>query len=180
MTRYSDIRRGAQLNEALTNYVQYLTTPRTPKTNTRGARPAQQQVFVLPYSIDLGTDQVVAVKSPTEGVNRLVPLINNTTDTQAEVLTAKGSKTPVVIQGFSPARLVTFENTTRSVTVATSDITKSKYLKYAGDRYQCAFGKKAANDDINDAFNILLAAAKARTGLEVNRVSMQPERISRR
>lgn len=177
MTRYSDIKRGARLNNQLTNYIQYLSTPRTPNPNSRGARPDQNRVYVVPYGVDLGTSEVVGVNTPAAGYNRLAANVINTTDTQAEVADALGSKTAVGVSGFSPAKLVTFENATRSVTVATSDITQNKYLKYSGTRFACAFGRKTATDDIFDAFAKLKEVCLARTNLEVNRVSLTLERV---
>lgn len=180
MSRYSDIRRGAQLKTALDNYVQYLQTPRAPRLNTRGARAAQIRTFIVPYGIDIAADEVVPVSSPAAGYNRLQGLINSTNNTQAEVTNDVGTKTPTNVVGFSPARLVTFENATRSVTTPTSDVTKREYLKYAGTRFQCAFGRKVAADDLYDAFQILKTAALGRPNLAVNRVSLINERIRSR
>lgn len=53
MGRYTDIRRGAQLNQALGNYITYLQTPRDPQVGSRGARPPQRQVYVTPFNFDL-------------------------------------------------------------------------------------------------------------------------------
>lgn len=179
MARYSDIRRGQRLNQSLQNYVTYLTTPRTPNLNTRGARAAQRNVYIEPYGVDVATDEIFVVRSPVEGYNRLATLINGA-GTQSQVGDTAGAKTPNEVAGFQPAKLVTFENATRSVTVATSDITQNRYLKYAGERYSCAFGKKTATDDLLDAIEILRAAAKARANLEINRVSVTVERQSQR
>lgn len=176
MSRYSDIKRGQRLNQALTAYTTYLTTPRTPNLNTRGARPAQTTLYVEPYGFDIASDQIVAVRNPTEGYNQLNTLINGA-GLQSLVANALGGKTAISRTGFTPARLITFQNNTRSVSVSTSNVTGQRYLKYSGNRYACAFGKRVAGDDLIDAINALRSAAKARTGFEVNRVSVTPERI---
>lgn len=176
--RYSNIRQGRQLNDALGNYITYLQTPRTPKINSRGDRPPSQVVYVVPFGQDLATDEVTPVNSPTAGVGRLSGLIN-AAGTGGEVLTTLGAKTPAYVEGFNPARLVTFENATKTKTVATSDVTKLPYLKYTGERFTCAFGRKTATDDLEDVFQALYAAARARTGLQVNRISLVIERFKR-
>jgi hypothetical protein len=78
------------------------------------------------------------------------------------------------------ARVTTFENATRSVSVATSDVTSQRYLKYSGDRFSCAFGKatKAGTGKMVDLFDALKSALKARDGLAINRVSLTPERYA--
>lgn len=177
--RYSDIRRGAQLNDALTKYISYLQTPRVPNLNSRGARPQQQNVFVVPFNFDLATDEVIPLRASQDGVNVLATFINNAA-TNAELLTTIGSKQPVSNTGFKPAKVVYFRNTTRSVTVATSDITGRKYLKYAGDTYTAPFGRKTATDDQNDCFNAIKGLILAQTGFEIQRVSLQVEKLSAR
>lgn len=179
MSRFSDIRRGAQLNAKLQAYITYLSTPRTPNLGTRGARDPQIQLYVVPYSFDVATDEVVPVRAPVDSWNLLSTFINGA-GAQSEAVNTLGSKVPLNSPGFRPARVIVFQNTTRSVTVTTSDITGGKYLKYAGTRHQSPFGRKVATDDMVDGYNIIEAALKARTGFEVNRVSLQPERVSGR
>ena len=179
MSRYSDIRRGAQLNQALTRYTSYLTTPRTSNVNSRGALDAQQTVGVVPFDLDI-TGDYVAVRSPVAGVSQLKDEIDGVTGLKVLAAADLNSKTAQAVTGFKPARVVTFQNATRAVTVATSDVTSQQYLKYSGDRFSCAFGRatKTGTGKMVDLFDALKVALKARTGLAVNRVSLTPERYS--
>lgn len=177
MGRYSDIRRAAQLNQALTNYTSYLTTPRTPNVNSRGALAAQKTIGVIPFDLDI-TDDYIAVRSPESGVARLQTVIDGVSGLKVFDTNELTGLTAASITGFKPARVTTFENTTRSVAVSTSDVTNQQYLKYNGDRFSCAFGRQtsAGTGKMIDLFDTLKAALKARSNLEVNRVSLVPER----
>jgi hypothetical protein len=181
MPRMSDVKRGRQLNEALTRYTSYLTTVRTPNVNSRGARAAQTVCGVIPFDIELGAGEIIQVNSPTEGVAALSTIINE--NPGSEVLTGNGlnGKTVAVFRGFKPARVVVVQATTRSVTVATSGITGSRYLKYQNtDRFSCAFGRQsdASTGKMVTVFQELKGRYRNRTGFEINRVSITPEKFS--
>ena len=179
MSRYSDIRRGAQLNQSLTRYTSYLTTPRTPNVNSRGALDAQQSVGVIPFDLDI-TDDYVAARSPVAGVSRLQSVIDGVSGLKVLAGNDLTGQTAQAVTGFKAARVTTFENATRGVTVATSDVTNQQYLKYSGDRFSCAFGRATAagTGKMIDLFDALKGALKARTGLAINRVSLTPERYA--
>lgn len=176
--RYSRIREAGQLNIALTNYINYLTTPRTQNIGSRGARPASKSAYVVPFGFDVATDEVVRVQNSVAGYTALATRIN-TTGTGAEVTDTLGSKTLATVGQFSPARIVWFRNATRSTTVARSEVTNLEYLKYNGDRSSCAMGRKTSTDNEYDAFesvkSVILAA---NTSLAVNRISLSREKYS--
>jgi len=177
--RYSDITGSARLRPALDKYIAYLqgTGTRPSRINTRGPRGASKAVFVLPFGFDLPTDTVVGVNVKPDDFTALGPEIN-AAGTGGEVVDALGTKSAVERPGFSPARIVYFFNTSRSVTVATSEITGLEYLKYAGTRQSCPFGRKTATDDMEDAFQMIkLAILDANTN-QIKRVSLTKERLS--
>ncbi len=180
--RYSRVRRGAQYNEALNNYITHLQTmgTRQPKLNSRGALGTRKQVFLTPFDKDLATDEVIEARMAADHWTVMAPFINHTS-TNAELLETLGSKTVVSSVGFTPAKVIYFRNTTRSVTVAKSDVTKMDYLKYAGDRYTAPFGRKAATDDEADCAAAIRAKINAdNASFAIRRISFTPERWAAR
>ena len=176
--RYSRIREAGQLNAALTNYIQYLTQPRDRNIGTRGARPPSQSIYVTPFGFDVATDEVVRVRNSQDGYSALATRIN-AAGTGAEVLNTLGAKTLATVGQFTPARVVWFRNATRSVSVERSDVTNLQYLKYDGQRDSCGFGRKTATDNQYDAFDsIKTGILAANTNLEVNRISLSPEKYA--
>jgi hypothetical protein len=175
--RYSRIRQARQLQEALTNYTTYLNTPRQPRVNSRGAQGARINAYVTPFGYDLPPTQVVRVRNNSDDYTVLAPRVN-TSGSGAKVNNTLGSNTVVTRGGFSPARVVWFRNTTRSVSVKISDVTRTEYLKYAGERSSCAFGRAAADDNMHDAFGAVQAAILAAPPVQaINRVTLTPEKI---
>lgn len=179
--RFSRIKKGAYYNGALQNYIEYLqqAATRQPNVGSRGALPARQQVFVEPFGKDMGSGNVVAVFAAETSVTELADDINFA-GTGARVLTTLGGNTVVAAPGFSPARVNYFRNANRSVTTPVSKFTGKEYLKYAGSRFSCPFGRNTASDDQDDAFAAVKARLMAQTGLAVKRVSLQPERWRQR
>jgi hypothetical protein len=175
--RYSRIRQGAQLNQALTNYINYLSTPRVPNVNSRGARNLNQQVYVTPFKVDVATDEVAAARVNPDHFTRLGTLINGA-GTGASVETTLGANSVVSLPKFRAARVVYQHANTRVVSVETSDITGTRYLKYENvDRFSCPFGRNLENDDEGDSFLAVKAAIlQAETG-EIRRVSWTREKV---
>lgn len=171
--RYSRIREAGQLNLALTNYIQYLTQPRERNVGTRGARPESRKVYVQPFGFDIPTDEIAEVNNSVDGYNALNAEINGAAG--AEVQPGRGSLASALVGGFTPARVVWFRNATRSTSVVRSQVTNLQYLKYAGDRFSCAFGRKAAGDDEHDAFREIKTAL-VNPAFAVNRVSLSREK----
>lgn len=176
--RYSRIRQAGQLNNALTNYIQYLTEPRQRNVGTRGPRAPRKNVYVTPFGFDLVTNEVAQVTNGVDDYTALASQIN-AAGTGGEVTDTLGSKTIAQVGNFRPARVVWFRNSTVSTTVERSEVTNLQYLKYNGDRSSCAFGRAAADDNMYDAFEAIRAAIVANNpALEMNRVSLTRERYS--
>jgi hypothetical protein len=175
MGRFSDIKRGGDLKAKLDAYALYLQNPPARRLNSQGDRAPSQQAYLVPFSLNLETDEVVAVTANRDGYTQLANAVNQ--GAKSEVLNALGSKTVADVGRFRPARVNVFQNATKTKTTPNSRFTGKPYLKYAGDSYSCPFGRKAAADRLQDSFGIIRAALKARPNLLVNRISLQPERV---
>ena len=174
--RYSDIRRGAQLARDLTNYTTYLSTPREPRVNSRGARATQRTLYITPFGQDIAAAEVVRARSAADSYTALQPYL--VSGNGAQVDTAPGANSTIRIPGFRAARVVWFRNSTRSVQEVRSRVTNRAYLKYNGDTDSCVFGRATASDDEMDVFNAIKDdILQANAGLAVNRVSLTRERI---
>lgn len=177
--RYSRITQSARYTQALNRYVQYLqgTLTRTSRVGTQGARGNTKTVYVVPFGFDLPTSTYVKSTVKPDDYTFLAPRIN-TSGTGGEVL----ENTVGDIEqrtGFSAARVVSFINSTRVVSVVPSDITGLQYLKYNGDRRSCPFGRKTATDDLFDSFDAIKAALRtANASAAVCRISLQKERYN--
>jgi hypothetical protein len=175
--RYSDILQSARLRPALDRYVDYLqgTVTRPSRINTQGDRQATNPVYVYPFGLDLATGQVITAYYSTARDNALVAIINAVTGINVD--TTLGASTPVERRGFKAARVVWFRNATKTKTVGTSTVTGLQYLRYAGTRLSCPFGRDDASSpaDMFDGFNAVKTSLKAQPNLAVNRVSLVKE-----
>lgn len=180
--RYSRISASARLRPALDKYIQHLsgTVTRPSRINTRGAIGARQDVALLPFTFTVTAGQKVIVPTNAADLTALQGTIN--ASSRAEIDTAVSAVTsPLRIPGFRAARVVSFINPARSVSVATSDITGLQYLKYSGTRRSVVFGAQAANDDERDAFlDIKARLIVANASAVVKRFSLVPEKSAYR
>jgi len=175
--RYSRIRQGAQLNQALDNYINYLQTPRTPNLNSQGPRNLSMTNYVTPFMTDLAADEKAAAQVNPDHYNELQATIN-AGGTGAAVTDTLGADSVVSLPKFRAARVVLFENNTRNVTVETSDVTAQRYLKYTGTRRSCPFGRNLENDDQMDAFLQVKAGLMTLfAASEIKRVSLTREKV---
>lgn len=169
--RFSDIRRAAKLNAALTAYQAYLAKPPSTTLPTYKARPDQVSLGVSPFGLTLATGTNALVRAAEASFSALGTEIAK----EASCAAATADSTKLI--GFRPARITVFQNATKPApTLGTSKFTGLPYRVYAGDRFACPFGAKTGTDKEIDTSNKLIAAFKARTAFEINRVSVTPER----
>lgn len=176
--RYSDIKRGAELQAALTNYTNYLQTAATrpSKIGTQGARDLSKIVYIWPFTAEVGITGKCTAKCSQESFTTLSTYIN--ASPKANVGATLGADSLVSLPKFRASRVVFFQNNTRVASVATSDVTALKYLKYAGNRTSCPFGATADADDEMEAFlDIKAALLQAFASSAVKRVSLSRERV---
>lgn len=177
MSRYSRIRQGAQLNQALTNYISYISTPRTPNLNSQGPRNLTATAYVTPFMIDVAADEKATSRVNPNHYSELQATIN-AGGTGAAVTDTLGADSVVSLPKFRAARVVLFENATRAVTVETSDVTAQRYLKYSGSRRSCPFGRNLENDDQMDAFLQVKAGLMTLfSASDIKRVSLTREQV---
>lgn len=176
MTRYSDIKRAAKLKQGLDNYINYLQTlgTRPSRIGTQGPRDLSVNLFLQPFTVTVAVDERVQARCSTESNTKLRTVVDGAND--ASVSTTLGANTLISLPKFRAARIVYFENSTRSVQVETSDVTGLQYLKYAGERFSLPFGAQAATSDQTDAFLAAKAAIlAANAAAAVKRVSLTRE-----
>lgn len=169
--RFSDIRRAAKLNAALTAYQAYLAKPPSTTLPTYKPRPDQISLGITPFGLAMGASETALVSAAEASFNALG------TEIAKEASCAASTADSKKLIGFRPARISVFQNATKGTpSTATSKFTGQVYRVYAGDRFACPFGAKAGTDKEIDTAKKLIAAFKARTAFEVNRVSVTPER----
>ena len=175
--RYSDIKRGARLNAELTRYVAYLenSATRVPNLNSRGDRDPSTNGSVAPYGFDLASGEEALVEAPTPSFAKLNTVIGTAADAAFSSPAAANARK---INGFNPAKIVYFENTTKTKTVATSAVTGARYLKYAGTRYSMPFGRQSATSNLYDGFDAIRRTIQTSiTNQQVQRISLTPEKF---
>lgn len=163
--RYSNIRQGAILNAALNRYVQYLTDiDRVPNVGGGRERSPTVVLSLEPFGFDIAAG--TGVRATTTQRSRQVMQAGIGTRAIAPAAGATNQRIP----GFKAAKAVLFLGTGAS-TVATSQITGLRYLKYGGESYSHPFGRAAAGDAEYDAFSEIQTAL----GGANRRISYQAE-----
>jgi hypothetical protein len=178
MGRYSDIKRGAKLKVGLDNYINHLQTmgTRPSRIGTRGAMNLDETLFVQPFTVTVGINEYLQSRCTTGSKTKLLTIVNGADD--AAVADNLGANDLISLPKFRPARVVYFENATRSVSVQTSDVTGLQYLKYAGERFSLPFGAQTAAADQTDAFLAAKAAIlTANAAADIKRVSLSREYV---
>lgn len=192
--RYSDIRRGGELKQALDDYVQYLSNMQTRATKrqtggTYAARPGEiVPVFLRPFGVPVANTDVVqnrANDTAFAGPADLDGIPNFGTGADARFEHTTTTKTVVSApKGFSPARCTAFVRNGTPAYVR-SKVTKLYYIKYPGKSYAVPFGRQmnAAGDTEgaqeqeiyqNVKRDVLAAITPTNAG---SRVSIKDERL---
>lgn len=179
-TRYSDVRRGAELNKALTNYASYIQNAATrPSKRLQGGtverRIAKQDVAVRPFSMDNdATKPKVLVKATEQGIG-----------TGGGLATALSTRLDVTLGtdyriegGFTPAKVSYFKPSSNTRSYVQSKVTKLYYIKYTGTTYSAPFGAGSDTEEFETAKALVKADVLALDpGLDYRRVSISPERV---
>lgn len=176
--RFSDVKRGAKLNTALNNYINYLQTAgtRPSRIGTQGPRNLSVYLYIQPFTVTVAADEYLQARCTPDSDTKLRAIVNGVSD--AAVTNTLGANTVITLPKFKAARIVYFENSTRSVSVQSSDVTGLQYLKYNGERFSIPFGAQAAANDQTDAFLQAKAAIlAANAAAAVKRVSLTREYV---
>lgn len=175
--RYSQIKRGAEYDLALDNYVTYIRDAATRPTKrlrggTRGARRQTVAAALLPFGMDMAAGEYIAVRAGQNSITGLGNALTNRLFTQGTNL-ANSSK----MTGFRPARVSAFQGN-GAAAYTQSKITKLYYLKYEGDSFSAPFGALTATEEEADGYRLVRAAVITAFGAsDIKRISFSPEKV---
>lgn len=175
--KFSDVRRGAELEFALNNYIEHIRNMETRPTKRlrggeRGARRSSVLAAVLPFGMELATGDHALVRVGTGGLAGIGQALANRLFTQGTQL-ASATK----LEGFKPAKVSAFRGTGAAEYVQ-SKVTKLYYLKYAGDSYNAPFGALTATEEQAAGAAAVRTAIKSAFGVaDVQRISFSPEKV---
>jgi hypothetical protein len=176
--RYSQIKRGAEYDLALDNYVTYIRDAATRPTKRlqggqRGARRETLEAAVLPFGMELAAGTYAQTRISQSAFAGIGGALTGRVFTQGSQL---AGATP--LGKFRPARVSSFRGT-GAANYVQSKVTKLYYLKYEGDSFSAPFG--ALTNTEEEA----VGAAAVRTAIrgifgaaDIQRVSFSPEKIA--
>lgn len=175
--RYSQIKRGAEYEQALNNYVDYLRNASTRQTKrmTGGARGSTRQTIpaaLRPFGMELASGTYASARASQDSITGLGNALTNRLFTQGANLAAAGK-----VYDFRPARITAFRGTGSAIYVQ-SKITKLYYLKYAGDNFSAPFGATSDTEEEATGGRAVKAAVLTAFGSADNkRISISPEKV---
>lgn len=175
--RFSQIKKGAEYDSALTNYVDYIRNAATRPTKrlqggTRGARRQTVPAALLPFGMALPADTFVLVRISQPSVTGLGSALTNRIFTQGTQL-ANADR----MAGFRPARVQAFQGN-GNATYVQSKITKLWYLKYEGDSFTAPFGALTGNEEFETGASAVRNAIVTAFGAaDIKRISFTPEKV---
>lgn len=175
--RYSQIKRGAEYEQALNNYVDYLRNASTRQTKRMvgGARGSTRQTIpaaLRPFGMELDAGAYASVRASQDSVSGLSTALTNRLFTQGANLAAAEK-----VYNFRPARVTAFRGT-GTATYVQSKITKLFYLKYAGDTFSAPFGATSDTEEEATGGRAVKAAILTQfAAAENKRISVSPEKV---
>lgn len=175
--RYSQIKRGAEYDTALNNYVDYLRNAATRQTKRLrgGARGQTRQTVAAalrPFGMELDTGTFAATRVSQDSLTGLTNALVNRLFTQGTQL-ANAER----LSGFRPAKVTAFRGTGQA-TYVQSKITKLYYLKYQGDTFGAPFGATSdAEEEVVGSRAVKAAVLTAFAGADNKRISISPEKV---
>ena len=176
--RFSQIKRGAEYNVALDNYVAYIRNSETRPTKRmrggiRGARRQTLAAAVRPFGIELASGVFASTRVGQDSLTALTSTVSSRLFTSGAQLT--GARP---LKGFKPAKISAFRGT-GAASYVQSKVTKLYYLKYAGDSFSVPFGATSDGEEEAAGGAAVKAAVLALFGsADVKRASISPERVS--
>lgn len=169
--RFSDIYRGGELKLALDNLNTYradAATRQSPRITGKGEPKNRQKVIVAvaPFYMAATSDaklKVVQVGASKASYDATAADNFGKTETDKYLKAASDSNTEKP-DGFSPARIRTFNPTSEKGSYEKSKFTGLYYVKRPGVGYSLPFGKKLATD----SYESVLADLRSSLATEVN------------
>lgn len=179
-TRYSDVRRGAELNKALTNYATYIQNAATRPSKrlqggTVGRTIVKKDVAVRPFSMDNdATKPKVLTKATEQGISTAGGL-QTALSTRIDLDPGTDFR---LEGGFTPAKVSYFKPTSNARTYVQSKVTKLYYIKYEGNTYSAPFGAATDAEEFETAKALVKDDVMALDpGLNYRRISISGERV---
>ncbi|QYO62785.1 hypothetical protein [Leptolyngbya sp. 7M] len=175
--RFSQIKKGAEYDTALTNYVDYIRNAATRPTKrlqggTRGGRRQTVPAALRPFGMDLGENAFVLVRVSQQSVTGLGNALTNRLFIQGTQL-ANADR----LSGFRPARVQAFQGNGNAAYVQ-SKITKLFYLKYEGDSFTAPFGALTTAEEFETGASAVRTAVVTAFGAaDIKRISFTPEKV---
>ncbi len=191
MGRYSDIRRGVELNAALTKLRAYEDLSRDAKQaaykaqrgNSIKVKPRKIKGFVESFRLNGRVYLPVRLLGPTQTSNSdIISLVRTATATNGRTLQTDfelpvGGVRLEGLTGFKPARFGVVERGA-TVTDNKSRLTSIEYRRYDNKSVSSPFGSRETGTEIYDtAVEAIkeLAAVKTFLGVDGNRMYFTPE-----
>jgi len=175
--RYSQVKRGAEYEVALDNYVEYLRNATTRPSKRlqggiRGARRITLPAVVRPFGIDLSVAPFVHIRVGQESFQEMTGTVTGRIFTTGANL-ALGVK----LDKFRPAKAAAFRGT-GAATYVQSRVTKLYYLKYTGDSFNIPFGATTETEEEYAGSAAVKTAILAAFGAaDIKRISITPEKV---
>jgi len=183
MAKFSDIRRGGELKEALTNYVKYLDDMSTRQTKRQkgGAVDAEAvksiKIDLIPFGIKMPTTTPkFTVRASGKGLGAGSPLRESLSG-RVDLSVAETSS-EVSGEDFRPAKVTVFKGSGAGKYVQ-SKVTKLYYIKYPGDTYSAPFGAKTEAEEYQTGIKeVRTKITENLTSAKFVRISFKPEIIN--
>lgn len=175
--RFSQIKRGAEYDKALDNYIDYIRNAETRPSKrlqggVRGARRQTLPAAVRAFGVDLGATPYISTRVGLDSSQELAAAVAGRLFTTGANLTAAQR-----IDKFRPAKASAFRGT-GAATYEQSKITKLYYLKYVGDSFNIPFGAVSDTEEEFAGSTIVKNAILTAFGAaDIKRVSISPERV---
>lgn len=169
---------GKFANKVVTTYKAYLDNPEIAKQeNPVTNRPPSKPLYIEPFSFDLAENQYVKVSASDTVITARLAAVN-TGGVRAMETLASGN-TAFRLDRFRPAKLLIVVGRKATGTREVSKTSGLPYKYYGGTRSSIPFGRKAAGEDQNQAFEIIKTAIRGATPTASSPiVTLMPERYT--
>lgn len=174
--RYSRIKEAARLQDALTNYHNYLQSQLTaePISGTPGNREAQVDLYAIPFYYTVPSGMKIREQADeTAWGNYQTHFTNRTT------LTAPSAENIVDIRNYKLPRVSVYTGYNNTGAYRESQITSLKYIHYGGKTRTIPFGPHdttTPKEAINTAYETIRNAIISAGGTPLPKVYLIPEK----
>lgn len=171
--RYSRILQAAKLYSAVDNLIKSITDSTRKGQNVGNGSPRQpsQKLFIDPFNIALATGQVV----PATGAKPSWTTYSASIGNRASATPPTNEDLIVKVSDFTAARVVITTGRSTTGVKKVSKVTGLAYLSYGGKSTSLPFGRNAAGDTMQAAFEEIRTRILAATAGAI--VTLTPEKF---